>query len=257
MRSWMFALAMAATAVGAPQVRCAESVLRFIPRADLRVLDPIWTSAYITRNHGYMVFDTLFGVDAALQPQPEMVDSWDISPDKLVYTFSLCDKLRFHDGSPVRAADCVASLQRWMQRDTLGQYLAASSERVAALDEYRFEIRLKRPFPLLLAALGKVSGTVPFIMPERLASTPADKQVTEMVGSGPFIFAKEEFQPGHKVVYRRNPDYVARSEPPSGPAGGKVLTRRSIAARWGCGRCPVSRTTTACCLSASMPRGKI
>ncbi len=96
MRSWMFALAMAATAVEAPQVGCAETVLRFIPQADLRVLDPIWTSAYITRNHGYMVFDTLFGVDAAFQPQPEMVDSWEISPDKLVYTFTLRDKLKFH-----------------------------------------------------------------------------------------------------------------------------------------------------------------
>jgi peptide/nickel transport system substrate-binding protein len=222
MRSWMFALAMAATAVEAPQVGCAETVLRFIPQADLRVLDPIWTSAYITRNHGYMVFDTLFGVDAAFQPQPEMVDSWQISPDKLLYTFTLRNKLKFHDGSPVRAADCVASLQRWMQRDTLGQYLAASSERITALDDRRFEIRLKRPFPLLLAALGKVSGTVPFMMPERLANTPADKQITEMVGSGPFIFVKEEFEPGHKVVYRRNPDYVARSEPPSGTAGSKA-----------------------------------
>jgi len=214
--------ALIATALGLPQSGRGETVLRFIPQADLRVLDPIWTSAYITRNHGYMVFDTLFGTDARFQPQPEMVDSWETSPDKLVYTFILRDKLKFHDGSPVRAADCVASLQRWMQRDTLGQYLAASSERVAALDDRRFEIRLKRPFPLLLSALGKVSGTVPFMMPERLANTPADKQVTEMVGSGPFIFVKDEFQPGHKVVYRRNPDYTARPEPPSGTAGSKA-----------------------------------
>jgi peptide/nickel transport system substrate-binding protein len=221
MRRLIIAITLIMAVLGMPDPSRCETVLRFIPQADLRVLDPIWTSAYITRNHGYMVFDTLFGTDAQFQPQPEMVDSWQISPDKLVYTFSLRQNLKFHDGSPVRASDCVASLQRWMQRDTLGQYLAASSEQIVALDDRRFEIRLKRPFPLLLAALGKVSGTVPFMMPERLANTPADKQITEMIGSGPFIFVKDEFQPGHKVVYRRNPDYVARSEPPSGTAGGK------------------------------------
>ncbi|HEX3954507.1 MAG TPA: ABC transporter substrate-binding protein, partial [Stellaceae bacterium] len=222
MRKLIMAVAFIAAAIAAPPSGRAESVLRFIPQADLRVLDPVWTSAYITRNHGYMVFDTLFGTDAKFQPQPEMVDTWTISPDKLVYTFTLRDKLKFHDGAPVRALDCVASLQRWEQRDTLGQYLAASTERMATLDDRRFEIRLKRPFPLLLAALGKVSGTVPFMMPERLAKTPADKQITEMDGSGPFIFVKDEFEPGHKVVYRRNPDYVARSEPPSGTAGSKA-----------------------------------
>src|SRR4051812_19148857 len=116
-------------AVGVPESARGETVLRFIPQADLRVLDPIWTSAYITRNPGYMVFGTLFGTDANFQPQPEMVDSWEVSPDKLVYTFSLREELKFHDDSPVRAADCVACLQRWMQRDTLGQYLAASAER--------------------------------------------------------------------------------------------------------------------------------
>jgi peptide/nickel transport system substrate-binding protein len=222
MRRLIIATILIAAALGTPHPARSETVLRFIPQADLRVLDPIWTSAYITRNHGYMVFDTLFGTDSKFQPQPEMVDSWQISPDKLVYTFSLRDQLKFHDGSAVHAADCVASLRRWMQRDTLGQYLAASSERIEALDDHRFEIRLTRPFPLLLAALGKVSGTVPFIMPERLANTPADKQITEMVGSGPFIFVKDEFQPGHKVVYRRNPDYIPRSEPPDGTAGSKA-----------------------------------
>jgi peptide/nickel transport system substrate-binding protein len=200
-----------------------ETTLRFIPQADLRSLDPVWTTAYITRNHGYMVFDTLFGTDAKFQPQPEMVDRWEVSPDKLHYTFTLRDKLKFHDGTPVRGIDCVASLQRWVVRDPVGQMLTKVLDHMAALDDKRFEIVLKSPFPLLIAALAKVSGGVPFIMPERLAKTPADQQVTEMTGSGPFIFVKDEFQPGHKVVYRRNPDYVPRAEPPSGTAGGKVV----------------------------------
>jgi peptide/nickel transport system substrate-binding protein len=89
MRRLTLAIAIVAAALGAPQISRGETVLRFIPQADLRVLDPIWTRAYITRNHGYMVFDTLFGVDATFQPQPEMVERWEISPDKLVYTFSL------------------------------------------------------------------------------------------------------------------------------------------------------------------------
>jgi peptide/nickel transport system substrate-binding protein len=224
MRTFLIAAGLfAVLCLGAATPRAEETTLRFIPQADLRSLDPVWTTAYITRNHGYMVFDTLFGTDAKFQPQPEMVDSWEVSPDKLRYTFKLRDKLKFHDGTPVRGIDCVASLQRWTVRDPVGQMLTKVLDHMAALDDQRFEIVLKSPFPLMLAALAKVSGGVPFIMPERLAKTPADQQITEMVGSGPFIFVKEEFEPGHKVVYRRNPDYVPRAEPPSGTAGGKVV----------------------------------
>src|SRR5262249_24374577 len=147
MRKLIIAITLVMAVLGMADPSRCETVLRFIPQADLRALDPIWTSAYITRNHGYMGFYTLLRPDAKFQPQQEMVDSWRISPDKLVYTFSLRQNLKFHDGTPVRAADCVASLQRWMQRDTLGQYLAASSEQIVALDDHRFEIRLKRPFP--------------------------------------------------------------------------------------------------------------
>jgi peptide/nickel transport system substrate-binding protein len=151
-----------------------------------------------------------------------MVEAWEVSPDKLRYTFTLRTGLKFHDGAPVRPADCIASLQRWMQRDTVGQVLARALDKMTPLDDRKFEIALKRPFPLLIAALGKPSSNVPFIMPERVAKTPSDQQIADTTGSGPFIFVKDEFAPGHKVVYRRNPDYVPRADPPSGTAGGKM-----------------------------------
>jgi len=135
------------------RVQAAEAkTLRFIVRNDLRVLDPMWTTAYVTRNHGYMVFDTLFALDAKFRPQPQMVGDHRDSPDKLVYSFGLRDGLQFHDGQPVRSADCVASLKRWMARDSLGQSLAAVIDEMTGTDDKSFTIRLKEPFPLLLAA---------------------------------------------------------------------------------------------------------
>ena len=159
----MRSLRLAAVLLGALAVFGAAAraedgaVLRFIPQADLRILDPIWTTAYITRNHGYMVFDTLFGTDAHFQPQPEMVDRWEVSADQLVYTFILRDRLKFSDGQPVRAADCIASLDRWMQRDVVGEMLARALDKMSAVDDKTFQIALKQPFPLLIAALGKPS----------------------------------------------------------------------------------------------------
>jgi peptide/nickel transport system substrate-binding protein len=197
--------------------------LRFIAQSDLRVLDPIWTTAYITRNHGYMVFDTLFALDAEFAPHPQMVGSHDISSDKLSYGFTLRDGLKFHDGERVRGIDCIASLRRWMARDSFGQALATAIDEMTVAGDTSFTIRLREPFPLLIDALAKVSSLVPFIMPERLAETDPYQQVTEMVGSGPFKFVAEEFQPGHKVVYVKNPDYVPRDEPPSWASGGKVV----------------------------------
>jgi peptide/nickel transport system substrate-binding protein len=197
--------------------------LRFIPEADLRSLDPIWTTAYITRNHGYMVYDTLFAIDEHFKPQPQMVDTWTVSDDKLTYAFTLRDKLKFHDGTPVRSADCIASLQRWMKRDGLGQVLAEQVANMNAADDKTFSVVLKKPFPLLLEAIGKLSSNVPFIMPERIAKTDAGTQIADATGSGPFKFVKEEWVPGNKAIYVKNPDYVPRSEPPSWAAGGKVV----------------------------------
>jgi peptide/nickel transport system substrate-binding protein len=216
-----------ALAVGLALAACPalaqQKVLKFIPQADLRILDPITTTAYITRNHGYMVYDTLFATDAKFQVQPQMVEKWDVSRDKLTYTFTLRDGLKFHDGQPVRSADCIASVERWGKRDSLGQKLAQSTESWTAVNDKTFRLKLKKPFPLTLDALGKLSATVPFIMPERIAKTDPFQNITEVIGSGPFKFVKEEWVPGNKVVYAKNTDYVPRKEVPSWAAGGKVV----------------------------------
>lgn len=195
--------------------------LRVVPHADLKVLDPIWTTGYITRNHGYMIFDTLFAMDASLKPQPQMVDKWTASANKMKWTFTLRDGLKFHDGQPVAAEDCVASIKRWGARDALGRLFIASIGKMAPVDKKTFAIDLEQPFGLVLEALGKPSSNVPFIMPARLAATDPNEQVKEMVGSGPYKFAAGDWQPGNKVVYLAHADYVPRKETPSGAAGGK------------------------------------
>src|SRR6267143_595052 len=154
----LIALALAA----APASGGAETVLRFIPQADLRSLDPIWTTAYVSRNFGYLVYDTLFALDKEFKPQPQMVDSWTVSDDKLTYSFKLRDGLKWHDGTPVRAADCVASIERWGKRDTLGQKLMEAVAEMRPVDDKTFAIKLKSSFPLILDALGKLSSNVPF-----------------------------------------------------------------------------------------------
>src|ERR1700758_781523 len=217
------AASLAGFGLSAPATAADTKTLRFIAQSDLRVLDPIWTTAYITRNHGYMVFDTLFALDSKFKPHPQMVGDFSISPDKLLYSFTLRDGLKFHDGQPVRGADCVASLKRWMARDALGQTLATVIEEMKGGDDKSFSIRLKEPFPLLIEAIAKVSSLAPFIMPERLAKTDPFEQITEMVGSGPFKFVKSEFRPGNRVLYVRNAGYVPRQEPPSWASGGKVV----------------------------------
>src|SRR5579871_16502 len=162
-------LAASVLIAGSPAEAAADEtggkVLRFIPQADLRVLDPVWTTAYITRNHAYMIYDTLFATDEHFQVQPQMVERWEVSPDKLTWRFWLRDGLKFHDGKPVRAQDCVATLARWMQRDGVGQKLAEALGEMKPLDERSFSLTLKYPFPRLLPALGALSGN-PFIMPE-------------------------------------------------------------------------------------------
>jgi peptide/nickel transport system substrate-binding protein len=207
----------------AGQAQSQQTTLRFIPQADLRSIDPIWTTAYVTRNFGYMVFDTLFALDKDLQPQPQMVDRWSTSDDKLTWRFTLRDGLKWHDGQPVRAADCMASIERWGKRDPFGQKLMESVAAITADDDKTFTIALKAPFPLMLNALGKLSSNVPFMMPERLAKTDPFQQIPEAIGSGPFKFVKSEWEPGHKAVFVKNADYVPRKEPPSFAAGGKTV----------------------------------
>jgi peptide/nickel transport system substrate-binding protein len=208
----------------APRVHAQKrgGTLRFVPHADLKILDPIWTTAYITRNHGYMIFDTLFALDANLKLQPQMVDRYTVSKDAMKYSFTLRDGLRFHDGAPVTAEDCVASLRRWGARDAVGRLMMASLSKMAPVDRKTFVIELETPFGLVLDALGKPSASPSFIMPARLAATDPNEQVKEVVGSGPFKFVKDEWQPGNRVVYLRNANYVPRKEKPSGAAGAKL-----------------------------------
>jgi peptide/nickel transport system substrate-binding protein len=203
--------------------QAARKVIRSVPIGDLRGLDPIWTTAYITRNHAYMVWDTLFALDAQNRPQPQMVGSHDVSGDGRTWSFTLRRGLMWHDGTPVRAADCVASIRRWGARDGMGRALMSVTEDLSAVDDSTFRLRLREPVGFVLDALGKIDSNVPFMMPERLARTDPNTQVTEMIGSGPFRFMREEWVPGVKVVYEKFAGYVPRDEPPSQAAGGKVV----------------------------------
>lgn len=222
LKRWL-AAGLATVMIGALSPAYAEKVLRIVPHADLKNLDPIWTTAYITRNHGYMVYDTLFAVDANLKIQPQMVDTWKVSDDGLTYTFTLRAGLKWHDGKPVTAADCIASLKRWGKRDGMGQKLMDFTKSMDAVSDNTFTLTLKEPYGLVLDSIGKISSNTPFMMPKRLAEVDAFEQVPEVIGSGPFKFVKDEWVPGAKIVYVKNTDYVPRSEPASGAAGGKVV----------------------------------
>jgi peptide/nickel transport system substrate-binding protein len=200
----------------------SSKTLRVVMHSDLKIIDPIWTTAYIVRNHGYLIYDTLFSLDAKLEPKPQMVESWQASADKLTWDFYLRDGLAWHDGTPVTSADCVASIKRWTDKDAVGGLLAKSTREMKVIDQLAFQIVLKEPFGLMLTALSKTASVPLFVMPKRVAELPVSQQLSDATGSGPFIFKKDEWKPGEKVVYVRNPAYRPRPEPPSGLAGGKV-----------------------------------
>ncbi|TDR89192.1 ABC transporter substrate-binding protein [Enterovirga rhinocerotis] len=217
------AIVVAALAASAtPAFAQAKKTIKAVMHSGLRITDPIITTAYIARNHGYMIYDVLFAYDEKFEVKPQMAKEWSVSDDKLTYTFTLRDGLKFHDGTPVTSDDCIASIQRWAKRDGMGQKLADFTKEWVKVDDKTFKLVLKEPYGLVMTSLGKPSGNTPFIMPKRMADTPADKNVPEEIGSGPFKFVKEEFQPGLKVVYEKNTDYVPRSEPVSYMAGGKL-----------------------------------
>jgi len=226
--------AVAAMTLRTPAVHAQKDqrILRFVAEADLKILDPVWTTAYITRNHGYLVYDTLFGTDGNFKVKPQMVDRTSVSPDGMKYTFTLRDDLRWHDGQPVLSEDCVESLKRWGKRDRFGQLLMAHTGRIAPVDKKTFTLELAERFGPVLDALGKPSTNVPFMMPARIASTPPEKQINEIIGSGPFKFARDEWQPGEQAVYVRNPDYIPRDENPSGSTGGKKVYLNKVVWRY-------------------------
>ncbi len=214
---------LAVVAMGWHGPASGETVLRVVPQTNLSVLDPIWTTAYVVRNHGYMIYDTLFGTDEKGAVKPQMVESWTVSQDGKLWTFVLRKGLEFHDGKPVTGADVTASLARWSKRDLMGQLLFKSVEKMDSPDDSTFRIHLKEPTGIMLDALGKPSSNVPFIMPKRVADTDPFKQIDDYVGSGPYVFKRDEFKPGDKAVYVKFARYVPRKEPPTGTTGGKLV----------------------------------
>jgi peptide/nickel transport system substrate-binding protein len=221
-RSMAAAGAAAAIPLASPAVAQRKRVLKFVPTADLSSLDPIWTTTQTVQTHGYYVFDTLFGVNAKLEPKPQMAEGYTIEDNGRTWLIKLRDGLKFHNNEPVLARDCAQSLKRWSARDVFGQTAGRFVEEWTTADDRTVKIRLKQPFPLLADALGKPNGMVPFIMPEHLARTDPTKQVTEMIGSGPYRFLANEFVQGSHVAYERFDGYVPRQEPPEWLTGGKV-----------------------------------
>jgi peptide/nickel transport system substrate-binding protein len=201
----------------------AQTTLRVVMHSDLKIIDPIWTTAYIVRNHGYMIYDTLFAMDAKGEIRPQMVDKYEVSKDQLTYTLTLRAGLEWHDGKPVTSDDCIASIKRWGAKDSMGQKLMSFVKDFQTVNPKTFRIVLKEPTGLVLRALGKPSSNVPFMMPKRVAETDPNTQIADNTGSGPFIFKKDEWKPGDKAVYVKNPNYKPRAEPASGLAGGKVV----------------------------------
>ena len=219
------AAAAAALTIGLtalPHAASAETELRVVPHSGLKILDPIWTTAYITRNHGYMIYDTLFAMDPDGNVQPQMVDSVSRSDDGKTVTITLRDGLKWHDGAAVTATDTVASINRWASKDAMGQKMMTFVDSLEATDDKTMVFTLNAPTGLIELALAKPSSNVPFMMPARIAATPGDEQIAEYIGSGPFSFNNEEWEPGVKVVYEKFDDYVPRSEATNGFAGAKI-----------------------------------
>lgn len=215
--------ALAASGLIRPRGARAEKALNLVLESEVVILDPYFTTAAITRTFSHHVFDTLFAMDQRGMIKPQMVEAWETAADGLHWEFRLREGLPWHDGGAVTAADCVASLNRWMPRDPLGRMLLAASAGIEARDARSFAIQLKQPFPMMLDVLGKPNAPVPAMMPERLARTPGDQRIAAPIGSGPFRFPPDLWRPGSVMVLERFPDYLPRREPPDFLAGGKVV----------------------------------
>jgi peptide/nickel transport system substrate-binding protein len=208
--------------------RAAARTVRLVPHADLANFDPIWTFAYIARNAGLLVWDTLYGVDARLEVQRQMVETEEVTSDGLIWTFRLRPGLKFHDGEPVLAKDAVASINRWAARDTLGQMIKAIEQELIAIDDRTFRWVLKQPYPKMLLALGKFTTPCCFVMPARIAATDPFKKINEYIGSGPMRFVRSEWVPGGRAAFEKFADYVPRPEEASWMAGGKRIVAERI-----------------------------
>jgi peptide/nickel transport system substrate-binding protein len=201
-----------------------RNTLRFVPQSDLTVIDPVFTTAYVTRNHALMVWDQLYGLDSDLRPQPQMVEGHTVEDDGKLWTFTLRPGLKFHDGEPVRGRDCVASIRRWAERNAEGGTLMARVAEITAPADNRFVIRLQKPYPGILSTLARLGPPALMIMPERIAQTSSSQQIKELIGSGPFRWKADERIVGAKVVYEKNRDYLPRPGGTSSwAAGPKVV----------------------------------
>ena len=214
---------LAAAALALPRPALAQPAnartLRFVPQANLTSLDPVWTTAAVSRDFGLLVYDTLYGIDSTLTPRPQMAEGHSVDDDGKRWTIKLREGLLFHDGSRVLARDCAASVARWMRRDPLGQAMQPRLDAIEAPDDRTLVFRLNKPFPRLLTMIGKL--TAAGIMPERLAKTDAYTAVTEIVGSGPFRFVPGEYVSGSRAVFARAETYLPRQEAPDFCAGAK------------------------------------
>ena len=197
-----------------------RNTVKVVPEVDLKVFDPVWTTALITGTHAYLVYDTLFSADRNWRAHPQMVDKYERDEDGLNWSFKLRDGLGWHDGSQVTARDCAASIRRWAVRSVSGKAMMERAERLDVIDDNSFILRLKEPFGLVPETLAR--GPTCFVMRTKEAETDPFTQITTAIGSGPFIFLPEEWRPGAQVAYRRNPNYRPRTEPADGVAGGKV-----------------------------------
>jgi len=215
---------MAASGLARPALAQGNArVLRFVPQADVTTLDGIANTQLVVRNVGLLVFDTLYGTDAEIAVRPQMCEGHELSEDQKKWTFTLRPGLRFHDGEPVLARDAVASIRRWMARDTMGQMIRARLDAIEAIDDRRFRLRLKRPFSKLLYAFGKSGSPMLLIMPERIANLDPSRPVAEFIGSGPMRFRADEWRTGSRAVFERFAGYQPREEPASWLAGGKRM----------------------------------
>jgi peptide/nickel transport system substrate-binding protein len=194
------------------------STLKFIPYADLALLDPA-VSAFVTRNHVMMVFETLFAMDEAGVARPQMLAGYSTEEDGLTWTLTLRPGLKFHDGTAVLGRDVVASLRRWQVNDAFGQALAEATNELDAPSDTEIRFRLKRRFHLLPDALAHPTNTMAVIMPERLAETSANVRLTEIVGSGPFRYLPDErlptpsFRAGPQVAYFDRVEWLTTPDP--------------------------------------------
>ncbi|MDE5466245.1 ABC transporter substrate-binding protein [Bradyrhizobium sp. CSS354] len=219
----------AGTAASMPSIIRAQTAptatrtVRVVKSGDLRVFDPIFTTAGISAEHGLAIYDTLFSLDSKLTPQPQMVGKWSVSDDKKAYTFELRDGLGWHDGTPVTAADCVASIRRWAEVAPGGKLIMARAQDISKKDDKTFTIALKEPLGTLIDLLTGVATPFLFIMREKDATRPATEQVTANIGSGPFRFNEALAKPGASFTYDRNEKYVPRSETSDGFSGGKIV----------------------------------